>query len=1198
MKYNAVSQKYEGTFNVPINAGNGIWEVSFIYANDRAGNEYYTIIKADSELYQSFTVAGGFDDTTKPTIKSIKLDKETVEPGAQILVQVEAEDLGSGVKTIYVKLQKEGGGVEKTIFLTYNDKTNRYEGTYNVPNDAEDGKWEVFFIYANDKAGNEYYTIIKQGNELYQSFNILKDIIPPQLLDVNETNDKNNFVTGTAEIGSKITVKAGTTVLGTGIADSEGKFTVIIPVQKAGEKLTLTATDHAGNVSEAKEVIVKDVTAPSIPTVNGVTEKDTFVTGQAEAGSKVEVKVNGEVIGTGNPEQNGEFSVNIPVQEAGTELVITATDQEGNVSEAAIIRVSNVKVIVSGVENNGVYNTSKTITFNTGAAKLNGIEIESGYVVKEEGDYTLVVTDSSSTETNVHFIIDKTAPVITYTLSTTELTNDYVTLRAEFKDNVGIKHVIIPGGKSISGIHAYQTDATENGTYSFEVEDLAGNIATETVEITNIDNEAPILEKVDPIGDNQTVVTGKTEPFAKVVAEILYTEIGSTVADSNGEFTIPIEKQKIGKMIRVTAKDPAGNFSNSIVVTVEDKTVPLVEGVEDNGLYNNGVRIKFADGFATLNGVEIESGTYVNTDGEYVLKVADQAGNVTTIQFTVDKTPPIVSGIENNGFYNKGVNISFNEGTATLNGNPYTSGTIVEEEGSYTLEVIDSIGNLTNLVFTIDKTAPEAPRVHPVTDVTFAVTGEAEPWTDVEISAHGLVLGTYTTWIDGQYYINIPLQEEGTELVITARDRAGNVSEATKVVVQDVTAPGKPDVKDVTDKDIYITGQAESESKIEVKVNGSIIGTETADEDGKFKVTIPVQKPGTELVITAIDKAGNVSESSVVVVKDVTAPEKPVVNEVNDKDTFVIGKAEAGSKVEVKVTGSVIGTGTVGQDGKFKLTIRVQKAGTVLKIVATDTDGNESEETTIKVIDKTAPTVLTVNTVSDKSKEVIGKTEPGATVLIKIGTKIYAAKADTTGNFKVVIPAQKAGIKLVVTAKDAAGNVSAAKSITVIDKTAPVTPTVSAISDQTKVVTGRAEAGAIVTVMIGTKKYIAKVDAKGNYKVTIPVQKVGTKVVVTTKDAAGNVSVAKSVIVIDKTAPSAPKIKTTVKSTTKEVTGTAEAYSIITIKVGSKVIGTAKADSKGSFKVKIKAQKKKTVFRVTATDKAKNVSKAATVRVK
>ncbi|WP_420491405.1 Ig-like domain-containing protein, partial [Neobacillus drentensis] len=50
-------------------------------------------------------------------------------------------------------------------------------------------------------------------------------------------------------------------------------------------------------------------------------------------------------------------------------------------------------------------------------------------------------------------------------------------------------------------------------------------------------------------------------------------------------------------------------------------------------------------------------------------------------------------------------------------------------------------------------------------------------------------------------------------------------------------------------------------------------------------------------------------------VRDVTAPERPAVKEVTDKDTSVMGQAEAGSKVEVKVNGSVIGTGRAGEDG-------------------------------------------------------------------------------------------------------------------------------------------------------------------------------------------------------------------------------------------------------------------------------------------
>ena len=47
-----------------------------------------------------------------------------------------------------------------------------------------------------------------------------------------------------------------------------------------------------GNESEVKEVTVKDVTAPTSPTVNEVTETSTSVIGTAEARSTVIVNTN------------------------------------------------------------------------------------------------------------------------------------------------------------------------------------------------------------------------------------------------------------------------------------------------------------------------------------------------------------------------------------------------------------------------------------------------------------------------------------------------------------------------------------------------------------------------------------------------------------------------------------------------------------------------------------------------------------------------------------------------------------------------------------------------------------------------------------------------------------------------------------------------------------------------------------------
>ncbi|MGP1909985.1 Ig-like domain-containing protein [Metabacillus sp. JX24] len=323
-------------------------------------------------------------------------------------------------------------------------------------------------------------------------------------------------------------------------------------------------------------------------------------------------------------------------------------------------------------------------------------------------------------------------------------------------------------------------------------------------------------------------------------------------------------------------------------------------------------------------------------------------------------------------------------------------------------------------------------------------------------------------------------------------------------------------------------------------------------------------------------------------------PQKPVVNQVDDNDQAVSGKSAAGATITVMKEKTVIGTAAVKTNGDYSVSIKQQKAGTVLQVTAANKYG-KSASAAVTVLDKTAPGIPAVNEVSDKSKEVSGTAEAGSTATVKIGTKSYTAKADAKGNFKVAIPVQKKGTKLTVTATDAAKNVSGAKTVTVVDKTPPAVPAVNTVTDKSKEVTGTAEADSTVTVKIGTKNYTAKANAKGSYKVGIPVQKKGTKLTVTATDAAKNISGAKTVTVVDKTPPAVPVVNT-VTDKSKEVTGTAEADSTVTVKIGTKNY-TAKANAKGSYKVGIPVQKKGTKLAVTATDAAKNVSGVKTVTV-
>ncbi|PFI85680.1 Ig-like domain-containing protein, partial [Priestia megaterium] len=65
---------------------------------------------------------------------------------------------------------------------------------------------------------------------------------------------------------------------------------------------------------------------------------------------------------------------------------------------------------------------------------------------------------------------------------------------------------------------------------------------------------------------------------------------------------------------------------------------------------------------------------------------------------------------------------------------------------------------------------------------------------------------------------------------------------------------------------------------VNVKAKGKMIGSGKADPKGTFSITIPLQKAGTVIEVTATDGSKNVSPVTKVTVKDVTAPAAPTVN--------------------------------------------------------------------------------------------------------------------------------------------------------------------------------------------------------------------------------------------------------------------------------------------------------------------------------
>ncbi|MEH7612801.1 Ig-like domain-containing protein [Gottfriedia acidiceleris] len=247
---------------------------------------------------------------------------------------------------------------------------------------------------------------------------------------------------------------------------------------------------------------------------------------------------------------------------------------------------------------------------------------------------------------------------------------------------------------------------------------------------------------------------------------------------------------------------------------------------------------------------------------------------------------------------------------------------------------------------------------------------------------------------------------------------------------------------------------------------------------------------------------------------DNVAPNKPSINEVENNDLVVTGKAEANSTVTVKNGSTVLGSAKATSTGTYSVKIvKAQKAGDTISVYAKDSTGNTSAAATTKVVIIKKPTV---NRVDNNDKVVTGKAEANSTVTVKKGTTTLGTiKATSTGTFSVTIPVQSAGSTLTVTAKDAAGNTSVGTSVTVVDVIPPAKPTINRVDDNDLKVTGKAEKGSTVTVKRGTTVLgSATADSYGNYSVKIAAQKKGTVISGTAKDKAGNKSAAATYTVV------------------------------------------------------------------------------------
>ena len=196
---------------------------------------------------------------------------------------------------------------------------------------------------------------------------------------------KNNkpVFSGVVEPLSTVTLKEGSTVLGTATADANGNFTVqSITLSEGTHSVVVTATDKSGNISIPSDVInIKILTtppsAPKILTTGIVTSHVPTIIGTASALATINLMIGSKNIGQAVADTSGNWSITLlsssALADGNYSMTATATDLAGNVSVPATAQsliISTTPMTISVADLAKYMNSSAPVIVKDTAANI------------------------------------------------------------------------------------------------------------------------------------------------------------------------------------------------------------------------------------------------------------------------------------------------------------------------------------------------------------------------------------------------------------------------------------------------------------------------------------------------------------------------------------------------------------------------------------------------------------------------------------------------------------------------------------------------------------------------------------------------------------------------------------------------------------------------------------------------------------
>ena len=631
-------------------------------------------------------------------------------------------------------------------------------------------------------------------------------VAPPSVDKVTGNTTQGYQVTGTAELGTTIEVRATDgTVLGTATTGPTGQYTVTLASGKATAKQTVNvvAKNDTGLESQPTTAMTPaDVTTPTIGDITGDSTTGYEITGTADPNTTIEVRnPDGTIIGTTTTDDQGNFTVDLPAGAAnpGDTLTVVGKDGDGNESQPTEVTVPEDATVAA-----------PTVTTVTGTTAT-------GYQV------------TGTAEPNVTIEIHNEAGLV-IAMGTT--------------DGAGAFTITLPTGT-----------ATANEALTAIAKDAAGKESNPTAFKTPADPDAPVATPtVDKITGSTTKgyqVVGAAEVGTTVeVRDADGTVLGMATTGTDGKYTVTLEpgKASANETITVVAKNATGKESQPATATTPaDLATPTIDSITGNsskGYEITGtaepkttIDVRDADGTIIAATTANETGQYtvtlpagIVTPGETITIISkDSAGNesqpaTAVIPADVVLAAPTITKVEGNkangytvtGTADPNVTVQFYNSSEQLlaSGNTTTGGTfsvhiaagLATEKETLTALTTDTQGNVspkTTFMTPADITGePEikiaAPTVSSVLGTSkagYLIKGTAEPNRIIQISNRLLrsVIAVGATDAEGNFAIQLTAGQATAQqsLLATATDGAGHYSTATTFMTPaDPTNPG------------------------------------------------------------------------------------------------------------------------------------------------------------------------------------------------------------------------------------------------------------------------------------------------------------------------------------------------------------------------------------------------------------------------